>query len=258
MPIFKSEIKHLKSLQLKKYRNLHQLFIVEGQKMLLEVLKSSFPFEKIFITESFFEANKDIFKKCDEFQIIQQDILSQISTLNNNQFGLAVLKYFENISLTAESNELVLVLDDIQDPGNFGTILRIADWYGIKKIVCSQNTVDLYNPKVIAASMGSFLRVRIFYTNLDYYLESLKDSIILGAYVEGDNLHNFSFEHKANYLILGNEGNGIDSQLEKYVHRKLSIPKFGGAESLNVGVATAIFCDAWVRDKTKKVLPNFE
>jgi TrmH family RNA methyltransferase len=133
------------------------------------------------------------------------------------------------------------VLDDIRDPGNLGTILRIADWYGIRKLICSSSTADVYNPKVISASKGSFTRVEWYYCELNAYLKE-RSVPVYGAFLDGANVHTHGFE-KSGYIVLGNEANGISFEVEQLVSQRITIPRFGGAESLNVGIATAIICD---------------
>jgi TrmH family RNA methyltransferase len=163
---------------------------------------------------------------------------------------LAVVKTKPNDFLYAEKQEYVLVLDDIRDPGNLGTIIRIADWYGITKIICSLTTTDWYNPKVIAASKGSFTRVRGYYVELDMYLEKVRTTEqgtrIYGTFLEGKNIHQTTFA-EAGYIVMGNESNGISPSVETFITQKITIPRFGGAESLNVGIAAAVVLDNWRR-----------
>ncbi|MFM7487408.1 MAG: RNA methyltransferase, partial [Cytophagales bacterium] len=138
-------------------------------------------------------------------------------------------------------DEFALVLDDIRDPGNLGTIIRTADWYGIKKIIASEETADFYNPKVIHATMGSFCRVQIFYTSLLQYLSDASQPVY-GAFLDGDNVHDIDFS-KSGLLVIGNEAQGISKVVENKVTQRITIPKRGGAESLNASVATAILLD---------------
>jgi len=137
-----------------------------------------------------------------------------------------------------------LILDDIRDPGNLGTIIRIADWYGIKKIICSPDTTDVYNPKVIAASKGSFTRVNLFYTPLPEFLaQHAKDRDLLGAFLDGDSIYEHSFSAQGGYVVMGNESNGIGAEVETFITNRITIPRVGEAESLNVGIATAVMLD---------------
>jgi TrmH family RNA methyltransferase len=141
-----------------------------------------------------------------------------------------------------KKDELVLILDRINDPGNLGTIIRIADWYGVSQIICSPDTVDCYNPKVLMATMGSFTRVSICYIDLDRYLSEIEWKIY-GAYLDGENIHTKDFENFGWYLVIGSEAHGISSSLEKYITDKVTIPRFWLAESLNAGIATAVILD---------------
>ncbi len=169
--------------------------------------------------------------------------------MESNDSVLAVVQQKTTPALDAKiaDGEIILALDNIRDPGNLGTIIRIADWYGIKKVVASIGTVDLYNPKVISATKGSFTRVQVFYADLKNYLSQM-DCPILGAFMAGENAHNFKFPSKG-VLVMGNESNGIDKEIEKIVTTKISIPAYGQTESLNVSIATAVLLDNWKRSK---------
>jgi len=239
--------KLVKSLHQKKYRYENQLFLVEGEKSVLELLHSSWQTEMLFFTDKFFEKNEKILhnKTIKLQQRIKESDLQQISTLKNIDSALAVVKIPENKAFRIE-NEYVLALADINDPGNLGTIIRIADWYGIKKIICSENTVDWYNSKTISASMASFLRVSPFYTDLKLFLQN-NQLPVYGAFLEGKNIYETTFSPKNGIIVMGNESNGIGNELEAYIPNKIHIPRFGQAESLNVGIATAVICDNWKR-----------
>jgi RNA methyltransferase, TrmH family len=179
------------------------------------------------------------------FDIVEKEEIEKVSGLESNDSVLAVVFQKENISFEINDDEIVLALDDIRDPGNLGTIIRIADWYGIKKILASESTVDQYNNKTISATKGSFTRVQIFYTDLEKYLKDVKVPV-LGTFMKGENVHNLNFP-KRGILLMGNESNGISKEIEKYVTSKITIPSFGEAESLNVGIATAVVVDNWRR-----------
>ena len=245
----KQQQKYVQSLQIKKYRQEHHAFLVEGTKSVLELMDSDFQVELLLCTPKFFVENEKKIKKISVEQISQIE-LEKISTLQSNDAAVAVVKMKDNVSLLADTKEFVLVLDDIRDPGNLGTILRIADWYGIAKVICSDTTVEFYNPKVIAASMGSFTRIQTFYTDLKSYFEqiSIQKSAVIGTFLNHENLHQFNFPD-AGYIVLGNESNGIGEVVEKFVTDKVTIPRFGHAESLNVGIATAIVLDNLMRRK---------
>jgi TrmH family RNA methyltransferase len=167
--------------------------------------------------------------------------LNDIGSLQTNDSAIAVCDSKEEEIPGIISDEWVIVLDNINDPGNLGTIIRIADWYGIKKIVCSEDTADLYNPKVINASKGSFLRVSLSYTGLPGFLKK-QHVAVYGADLHGENIHKTTFS-TSGILVMGNEAHGISAEVKALLTNSLTIPRFGMAESLNVGIATAICCD---------------
>jgi TrmH family RNA methyltransferase len=240
----KQQQKYVQSLQIKKYRQEHQRFLVEGAKSVQELLKSDLETELLLCTPKFFIENEKLLKKISVEQISQTE-LEKLGTMQSNDAALAVVKMRKSEVLIAQENEFVLVLDDIRDPGNLGTILRIADWYGIKKVICSDSTVDFYNPKVVAASMGSFTRIKTYYSEISVYFENInkKENIeIIGTFLNSENVHHFEFP-KSGYIVLGNESNGISAEVEKIITKKITIPRFGEAESLNVGIATAVVLD---------------
>lgn len=236
--------KLVRSLHQKKYREQEKLFLVEGEKPVLELLASDFHIEKIFVSDLFLKKNPNLLQ---DFEVLSVFELSQVSAMENNQMALAVVRQYENKPLYPD-NDIVLALDNVQDPGNLGTILRICDWYGIHKVVCSNQTVDLYNSKVINASKGSFLRVQCFYTNLQNYLkdcvENFSETLIYASTLQGKSIYETKFQKPA-ILIMGNEARGISKDILSYVKQEISIPrpKGGGAESLNVAIATAIIVD---------------
>lgn len=238
----KNQIKYINSLQQKKFRQEHQSFIVEGAKSVLELIQSDFEVESLFVTDDFYKENESLLEKQPlRAEIVSQAELERVGSFSSNNAALATVKTKGNLELFAQANEYVLILDDIRDPGNLGTIVRVADWYGITKIVCSKETVDFYGPKVISSTMGSFTRVGIYYTDLVNYLSnnSLK---VYGTFLNSANVHTTQFA-EAGYIIIGNEANGISAEVERLVTDKITIPRFGGAESLNAGIATAVICD---------------
>jgi TrmH family RNA methyltransferase len=243
----KAKIKLIKSLHEKKYRNEHGLFLVEGEKSIKELLQSDFRIEHILGTKKFFEENINVLQNKDiTCDTVERAEIEKVSSLESNDSALAVVFQKENQIFEIEANEIILALDDIRDPGNLGTIIRIADWYGIKKIVASESTVDQYNNKTISASKGSFTRVQIFYTNLEKYLSNVKTPV-LGTFMKGENVHTLNFP-KGGILVMGNESNGISKDVEKFITTKITIPSFGETESLNVGIATAVVVDNWRRE----------
>lgn len=238
----KSQIKLIKSLSLKKFRIKERLFVVEGKKGIFELLQSGLSLHSIFTLEDIFNTPQER-----TFLISEAD-LKRVSNLKTPQTALAVFHIPE--VETPSMDGLTVVLDEIQDPGNLGTIIRMCDWFGIKEIICSHGTVDCYNPKVVQATMGSIARVNINYLDLvDFLKEAKKDLPVYGAFLEGENLYTQSLS-PTGMIVMGNEANGISSEIEKLVTQKLSIPQFGESsetESLNVATATAIFLSEFRR-----------
>jgi TrmH family RNA methyltransferase len=243
----KTKASQIRKLHDKKYRTELGLFLVEGEKSVAELLLSDFKIESLFVTEAFQATYKALLAKHDnQHGLVAQAEIENIGTLESNNAALAVVFQKPNATLTVESGEIVLALDTVRDPGNLGTIIRVADWYGIKKIICSETTADRYNSKVISASMGSFTRVDLFYTDLKTYLSHIKVPV-LGAFLEGEDVHSVSYP-KEGILLMGSESHGIDHSFEKIVTKKVTIPSYGKAESLNVSIATSIILDNWRRN----------
>lgn len=240
----KKWVKLITSLQHKKYRKQHQAFLVEGAKSVLELFSSDYQIQILFVTEEFHQQHIRLLQKQSlPYEIVSQQELEKTGVYQTNNACLAVVTTKPNQPIGISGNEYMLMLDDVKDPGNLGTIIRIADWYGIRKLVCSENTTDFYNPKVIAASMGSFTRVQPYYVDLAQYLKKINGSLpVYGAFLEGENVHKVPFA-KAGILIMGNESQGINPELAPWVSSKIHIPRYGAAESLNVGIATAVICD---------------
>lgn len=227
-------IKVLQSLDKKKFRQKYNLFLVEGNKIISELPNSNFKIKEIFSTNP---QNLN-FQDTIIHQITENE-LKKISFLQNPKDSVAVCEL--KPELKWEDQNIQLILDGIQDPGNLGTIIRVADWFGIEQIICSDDTVDFYNPKVVQASMGSFTRVNIVYCNLAEYLAETGNTNV-GTDMDGENIYSFQKPNKLN-LILGNEGKGMRDETEKLLHQKISIPRFGksqSTESLNVSMAAGI------------------
>ncbi|HBN89108.1 MAG: RNA methyltransferase [Alteromonadaceae bacterium] len=239
-------LKLIKSLHLKKYRKAEQLFFVEGEKAVLEVLASDWQVSALFATEHFLQQHETVVAKAELVQQCSSDELIKAGTFSSNDAALAVVKIPASTGFTAHRSGWVLVLDQVNDPGNLGTIIRIADWYGIKHIVCSPDTADCYNPKVIAAAKGSFLRVQLHYQPLPALLAT-STLPVYGAYLGGESVHSLTLTENGGFIVLGNEANGISAELEDTISRKITIPAFGQAESLNVGIAAAVICDNLLR-----------
>ncbi|SEM36302.1 RNA methyltransferase, TrmH family [Chryseobacterium taichungense] len=218
----------------KKFRQKYNLFLVEGNKTINELFNSNFKIKEIFSTDP---------QKLDRANVpvthISENELKKISFLQHPKDSVAVCYLNEEKKLSDQN--LQLVLDGIQDPGNMGTIIRLADWFGIEQIICSKDTVDFYNPKVIMSSMGSFARVNIVYENLTDYLLNTKN-LNIGTDMDGENIYSFERPERMN-LILGNEGNGMRPETEKLLQKSVMIPRFGksqSTESLNVSMAAGI------------------
>lgn len=237
----KNKIKFLKSLQSKKSRDEHYLFVVEGEKGVSELLQNQENLlQEIYYTAAF-HAQDFMFEKWIGGLISEQE-LKQISGLKTPNKIFAVCKQFD---YEWQDFPFVLALDDIQDPGNLGTLIRLADWYGVEAIVCSKNSVDCYNPKVVQATMGSLFRVKLFYTDLSNFLKE-QDKCIYGAVMHGENVYDKKLQAEG-VLVLGNEGNGISHEIQALLQEKITIPKKGNAESLNVGTAGAILLSEFFR-----------
>ena len=237
--LFKNQIKLIKSLKQKKYRLQHGFFVAEGIKTIKELLQSNLTLHKLYTTETFnIDAEDEI--------LISETDLKRISFLKTPNKALAIFKI--PVSKTIETNKLIVALDDVRDPGNLGTIIRICDWFGIKDLVCSKETVNCFNPKVIQVTMGSIARVNISYLNLQAFLIDT-NLPVFGAFMEGENAYAKQLPKKG-VLIMGNEANGISKDIEVAVTEKISIPRFGELqtiESLNVATATAILLSEFKR-----------
>lgn len=215
---------------------------MEGGKSVTELLDSDYLVTHLLYTEKFAGEHPDYLRdfKGESYEVTA-NALEAAGLFQSNDSALAVARFKSNEPFVAGEDEWVLGLDDVRDPGNLGTIIRIADWYGIKKIAMSQETADLYNPKVLQSSMGSFTRMRFFYTDLALFLQESK-SPVYGAFLDGESLYGVDFP-SAGILVMGNESNGISDQISRFIQHRVTIPKIGNAESLNVAVATAIICD---------------
>ncbi|HAW92031.1 MULTISPECIES: TrmH family RNA methyltransferase [unclassified Arsukibacterium] len=238
--------KLIKSLHQKKYRKAEQLFFVEGEKAVLEVLASGWTVPALFATDVFIQQHAQAVKAAALLQPCNSDELVKVGTFISNDAALAVVEIPQWPEFSAGTASWTLVLDNINDPGNLGTIIRIADWYGIKHIISSPDTADCFNPKVVAAAKGSFLRVQLHYQPLAETL-ARTNMPVYGAYLGGENVHQLKLNQAGGYIVLGNEANGISNQVSQYISRKITIPAFGGAESLNVGIAAAVICDNLLR-----------
>lgn len=250
----KALIKQLRSLHLKKFRDTEQLFVVEGPKLLEELMNSPlWQIDHIYSTDEQLISSLNV---SSPYTIINDKELHQISALSTPNKVLATVNYHSTlVENLKDISGFYLLLDRIQDPGNLGTIIRIADWFGVDGIICSVDTADFYNPKVIQASMGSVFRVPVYYEDLSSVLEKNSKTSklpVFAAMLEGDNLYKTEINKRA-FLLMGNESSGVSHDLNRFITNKIHIPsgKSSGhtAESLNVAVAAAIICSEWARSK---------
>lgn len=242
MSLSKNKLKYIRSLKDKKYRSEYGTFVAEGNKLICDLL----PYLKCQIlvaTASFLETTDT--SNVDEIIEVNDNQLAQASFLQNPQQALGVFFQPKSESIVDIKDKLVLALDGIQDPGNMGTIVRLADWYGIKHIFCSHDTADIYNPKVVQATMGALTRVNIHYIDLIDFLNKNKNIPVYGTFLDGRNMYEKEITPHG-IVVMGNEGNGIRPETEKFITEKLYIPNYPvgqeTSESLNVAVATAIIC----------------
>lgn len=237
----KSQISLLTSLQHKKFRREHGLFMVEGYKSITEFIDSDYHVHTIYHTPDIAPKLLNLSRKIN-YQEISLNDLQKISALKNPADAIATVNMpqWGALNHTILKNKFSLVLDGVQDPGNMGTIIRTADWFGITNIICSEDTVDAYNPKVVQATMGSLARVNVTYTNLAALIVAAKLPV-LGTLLNGDNIYTTNFGTEG-LLVMGNEGNGIRPDIQALITKAITIPRVGKAESLNVAIATAICC----------------
>lgn len=242
MSLSKSKLKYIRSLKEKKFRTEYGTFVAEGNKLVNDLL----PYMKcrLLVALPGFLSELDV-TDIEEVTEVNESQLAQASFLQNPQQVLAVFHQPEHQETVDINNQLVLALDGIQDPGNLGTIVRLADWYGIKHIFCSHDTADIYNPKVVQATMGALARVIIHYVDLAGFLDSNKHIPVYGTLLDGRNMYEQDITPHG-IIVMGNEGNGIRPDIEKRITKKLYIPDYPGgnttSESLNVAIATAIVC----------------
>ena len=239
----KNKIKYIHSLELKKNRKEEHAFVAEGHKLVGDLL-GHFPCRLLVATQAWMVKNPNVYAL--EIIEVTQEQLTRASLQKTPQEVLAVFEQpVYDMCPEVVSHSLCLALDDIQDPGNLGTIIRLADWFGIEHIFCSQGTVDVYNPKTIQATMGALARVKLHYCHLPSFIASLKDVPVYGTFLDGENMYG---KHLSEHglIVMGNEGNGIGEDVARLVNERLYIPNYPPqretSESLNVAVATAIIC----------------
>ncbi len=240
MSLSKNQLKTITSLNQKKYRTAHHLFVAEGTKIVAEFLNSNFELEQLFCVDN------SIYKNLGEITDISEAELKKISALVTPNNVLALFKI--PATTLSEKTGLIVALDEINDPGNLGAIIRLCDWFGVDQLVCSTNTVDCYNQKVVQSSMGSLARVSIIYTDLAAYLQN-SNLPKFAAVMDGENVYKSKLPENA-VLVMGNEANGISDSILKLITNTISIPRFGAlkqTESLNVATATAILLSEFKR-----------
>ena len=252
----KNKIKHFRSLRLKKYREKYGEYLVEGEKIIKELIYGKYPFVKQLIaTQQWLKDNyKDTVYPPEVILIASKYELSKISSFKTPGEVIAVLHIPEQtINKAAIINDISLVLDKIQDPGNLGNIIRIADWFGIKNIFCSHDCTDCFNPKVVQATMGAIMRINVYYVNLKDLLEeyiSVPGFTIYGTFLDGESIYDKDLGKRA-LIVMGNESRGISKSYAPFITTRLYVPKYehqpGSAESLNVSAATAIVCSEFRR-----------
>jgi len=248
-----SKLKFVKSLGVQKFRKIHQLFVVEGPKMMDELFDSEFVPVEVFATTAWLDENKK------KVSVLQQKIvevsdkeISRLSGLKTANKVLATVKIPDRKISEKDFNKLLLVLDGISDPGNLGTIIRTADWFGIRNLLCSADCVELYNPKAVQASMGSLFRVKVFYNDLEQIIAKFGKNIpVIGTTLDGENIFNMQLPDQA-MIIIGSESHGIRETSQKLLTQRIMIPAIGpDVESLNAAVATGIICSEFMRNSLK-------
>lgn len=253
--ISKSTLKLIRSLAIKKYRQKENLFLAEGDKIVLEVLRSQFDVHQLITNEAFLNKHQQIVTGAKSIVTANTAEIKKASLLQNPQNCLAICQLPENARLPSQIKDIALYLDGIQNPGNLGTIIRTCDWFNIGEIFCSPDTADLYNPKVIQASMGSFCRINVYYAEINKLTDIISNNnlAVLGAFPEGQSIYCEQLPSKI-LLVLGNEGKGIRKNTALHITKKINIPEFSsdGPESLNVAVANGIICSEFKRQSTLK------
>jgi TrmH family RNA methyltransferase len=254
----KNKAKFIISLQKKKVREEYNLYIIEGDKIVREFISAGIPVKSLIAKPEFISSlPKEAMESVSEIEPVSYEELKQVSGLKTPHNALAVISMTECESgLTEMLQELCVVLDCIQDPGNLGTIIRAAAWFGLKNIICSEDCVDIYNPKVIQASMGAIIHVKVLYTDLKMFLEDATDKRlpVYGALLEGESVYSQELGNKG-IILLGNESKGISTDLIPFINNKIMIPRFSdatlGIDSLNVGMAASVIFSEFARRKWK-------
>jgi TrmH family RNA methyltransferase len=242
-PISKTQIKFVRSLHQKKFRQMYGKFLVEGDKAVLELLHSAFSIDAVYALPDWIAAHPH---QRHEIQSVSESELLQLSTHDTPHQVIAVADIPPREISVKLTDGLYIACDQLNDPGNAGTIIRIADWFGISAVIFSDHSVDVYNPKVVSAAKGSLFRVPVIITDLKTLFTNNAAIPVLGAAMDGESIYEAAFPADG-ILLIGNEANGISDDLYTFISRKVSIPSFGHAESLNAGVATGIILSEWKR-----------
>ena len=260
--ISKNKTKLIQSLRSKKHRLKEQLFLVEGNKNVAEVLASNYVVEELYATSDFLFQNESVTKNARLIIEVGKEAIRKASLLQNPQNSLAICGLPQEKEIPQHLNDnLSIYLDEIQDPGNLGTIIRLCDWFGVDQLFCSPDSADAFNPKTIQACMGSFCRIQPVVVGFNELAEiaRISNALIYGAYLEGNNIYSESLPAKA-LMVIGNEGNGINVAWESKIDRKIYIPSFSAntqhAESLNVSTATAIILSEFKRKTFTSFIRN--
>ncbi|MDD4848377.1 MAG: TrmH family RNA methyltransferase [Bacteroidales bacterium] len=246
----KNDIKRITALHHAKFRDEQQRFLIEGPKIIDELLRSSYTIVGIYAVAEWITSEAAATAKKKQLEIIEipPSTLERISQLKSPNLVVAEVE-IPVVKKQIDLKRPILALDGINDPGNFGTIIRTADWFGIQQIVCSDNCVELYNSKVLQSTMGSFIRTDVFYTDLQQWLNSLADdNPVFGAVMDGDNFYETEFS-KTPVFLIGNESKGISKNLKSLITKKITIPRWGGAESLNASIATSVILSEFTRSQ---------
>jgi len=251
--ISKNQIKYIQSLHLKKNREEEGFFIIEGLKLVTEFIRDgSYKIKEIYATSDFIEANEDLLNsKKVTFSEITPEELKKISLQVTPNQVLAIVEAKQNrLNLQQVATELTLYLDDIRDPGNLGTMIRIADWFGIKQVICSKTSTEVYNPKTLQASMGAVLRVNVIYKDFSELIKQANGIPVYGAVLNGEDLYRSNLQR--GIIVIGNEANGISAEVMKQITHAITIPAAAnnGSESLNAANACAIICSEFYRQLT--------
>jgi TrmH family RNA methyltransferase len=250
--ISKAQIGFIKSLDQKKYRNRYKVFFVEGIKLVNELLISEYKLHSLYALKEWTGQYPALTSEMhDKINIITTKELAQISCLTTPNQVLAIFTIPEPKETDFKDSEIILCLEAIRDPGNLGTIIRIADWYGIKNIICSEDCVDVYNPKVVQATMGSISRVKLEYVNLNAFLNNLEGFYTYATTITGNSIHSTAIKFPA-VVVIGNESQGLSKIVADVCQYNISIPGYGEAESLNAAVASGIILDKFKQDSINK------